>query len=220
MSRFINMMLAAINERMRTDAQERATITYDGLWVEHVMPRKWEAKWPLPNGDAEHHWGPASGVSVSNKQWRNELLHTLGNLTLLTAKLNDRISNGPFVDANAKTDKKRECEQRTILRVNDFIGERDSWDEAAIVDRGEEQQAATAEILRVDCLSGAVAGTVSSGGRREELPKAAAMLCREQGHCAAYAPRDVVPRARRRQRSPHAKRRPGVSGDRPERDAG
>jgi len=47
MSRFINMMLAAINERMRTDAQERATITYDGLWVEHVMPRKWEAKWPL-----------------------------------------------------------------------------------------------------------------------------------------------------------------------------
>jgi len=120
--------------------------------------------WPLPNGDAEHHWGPASGVSVSNKQWRNELLHTLGNLTLLTAKLNDRISNGPFVDANAKTDKKRECEQRTILRVNDFIGERDSWDEAAIVDRGEEQQAATAEILRVDCLSGAVGGTVSSGG--------------------------------------------------------
>ncbi len=117
-----------------------------------------------PNGDAEHHWGPASGVSVSNKQWRNELLHTLGNLTLLTAKLNDRISNGPFVDANAKTDKKRECEQRTILRVNDFIGERDSWDEAAIVDRGEEQQAATAEILRVDCLSGAVGGTVSSGG--------------------------------------------------------
>ncbi len=179
------MMLAAINERMRTDAQERATITYDGLWVEHVMPRKWEAKWPLPNGDAEHHWGPASGVSVSNKQWRNELLHTLGNLTLLTAKLNDRISNGPFVDANAKTDKKRECEQRTILRVNDFIGERDSWDEAAIVDRGEEQQAATAEILRVDCLSGAVGGTVSSGGAvggtsessRYVMPRTGSLCC-------------------------------------------
>ena len=138
-----------------------------------------------PNGDAEHHWGPASGVSVSNKQWRNELLHTLGNLTLLTAKLNDRISNGPFVDANAKTDKKRECEQRTILRVNDFIGERDSWDEAAIVDRGEEQQAATAEILRVNCLSGAVGGTVSSGGAvggtsessRYVMPRTGSLCC-------------------------------------------
>jgi hypothetical protein len=145
MSRFINMILAAINERMRTDAQEGAAITYEGLWVEHVMPRKWQAKWPLPNAEAEHHKDPGSGMSVTNKQWRDRLIHTMGNLTLLTAKLNDRISNGPFVDAKAKTDKKRECDRHTVLRVNDFMRKRESWDEAAILDR--------AEILWKDALA-------------------------------------------------------------------
>jgi hypothetical protein len=138
MSGFINMMLAAINERMRTDSQEQATITYDGLWVEHIMPKKWQAKWPLANPDGEHHKDPTSGVVVTNKQYRDGLVHTMGNLTLLTAKLNDRISNGPFADPAAKTDKKRECEKHTVLRINDFVRRRETWDEAAIVDRAGE----------------------------------------------------------------------------------
>ncbi len=138
MAGFINMMLAAINERMRTDAQERATITYEGLWVEHVMPRKWQAHWPLPNSDAEHHKDPASGVTVTNRQWRDTLIHTMGNLTLLTAKLNDRISNGPFMDPKEKTDKKREFEKHTILRVNHFVRKRETWDEVAILERADE----------------------------------------------------------------------------------
>ncbi len=138
MSGLINMILAAINERIRTDAQEGATITYKDLWVEHVMPKKWRAKWPLANPDAEHHKDPASGVMVTNQQWRDSLVHTLGNLTLLTAKLNDRISNGPFVDPKEKTDKKRECEKHTVLRINDFIKKRDNWDEVAILDRAED----------------------------------------------------------------------------------
>jgi hypothetical protein len=136
---FINMMLAAINERMRTDAQEEATIKYPGLWVEHIMPRKWQAKWPLSNADAEHHKDPASGVTVTNRQWRDTLIQTMGNLTLLTAKLNDRISNGPFVDPKEKTDKKREYEKHAILRVTrDFIKDRETWDELAILERAEE----------------------------------------------------------------------------------
>ncbi|TAJ91952.1 DUF262 domain-containing protein [bacterium] len=136
-SGFINMMLAAINERMRTDAQEPGTFEYENLWVEHIMPRKWQAKWQLPNADAEHHKDPVSGVIVTNRQWRDTLIHTMGNLTLLTAKLNDRISNGPFVDPNEKTDKKREFEKHTRLRVNDSIKKRESWDEAAILERAE-----------------------------------------------------------------------------------
>lgn len=137
-ARFISMVLAAINERMRTDAQERATIAYEGLWVEHIMPRKWQAHWPLPNSDAEHHKDPASGVTVTNRQWRDTLIHTMGNLTLLTAKLNDRISNGPFMDPKQKTDKKREFEKHTILRVNNFARRRDTWDEVAILERAQE----------------------------------------------------------------------------------
>jgi hypothetical protein len=136
---FINMMLAAINERMRTDAQEEATIKYPGLWVEHIMPRRWQANWPLANAEAEHHKDLASGVTITNRQWRDRLIQTMGNLTLLTAKLNDRISNGPFVDPDPRsdTDKKREYEKHVVLRVTrDFV--KDRWDEAAILERAEE----------------------------------------------------------------------------------
>jgi hypothetical protein len=50
--------------------------------IEHVMPRKWAAHWkPDPAGTAEQ---------------RDRLVHTLGNLTLLTKRLNSSVSNGPW----------------------------------------------------------------------------------------------------------------------------
>ncbi|MBL9076042.1 MAG: DUF262 domain-containing protein [Planctomycetes bacterium] len=51
--------------------------------IEHVMPRKWVKHWPLPpgaDGDVE----------------RDRLVHQFGNLTLLTGKLNSKVSNGPW----------------------------------------------------------------------------------------------------------------------------
>lgn len=52
------------------------------LAIEHVMPRKWAAHWkadPLDSADQ-----------------RDKLVHTLGNLTLLTGRLNSSVSNGPW----------------------------------------------------------------------------------------------------------------------------
>lgn len=101
------------------------------------MPRKWQAKWPLPDAEAEHHKDPASGVVVTNRQWRDTLVHTMGNLTLLTAKLNERIGNGPFVNPEAETDKKREYMKHAVLRVTrDFINS-NNWDETAILERAD-----------------------------------------------------------------------------------
>ena len=52
------------------------------LAIEHVMPRKWAAHWqPDPVDTADH---------------RDKLVHTLGNLTLLTGRLNSSVSNGPW----------------------------------------------------------------------------------------------------------------------------
>jgi hypothetical protein len=52
------------------------------LAIEHVMPRKWAAHWqPDPVDTADH---------------RDKLVHTLGNLTLLTSRLNSSVSNGPW----------------------------------------------------------------------------------------------------------------------------
>jgi hypothetical protein len=51
--------------------------------IEHIMPRKWQAHWP-----------PSPGTS--SESGREQLIHTLGNLTLLTSRLNAKVSNGPW----------------------------------------------------------------------------------------------------------------------------
>lgn len=52
------------------------------LVIEHVMPRKWAA-----------HWKPDP---IDTADQRDKLVHTLGNLTLLTDRLNSSVSNGPW----------------------------------------------------------------------------------------------------------------------------
>ncbi len=53
------------------------------LNIEHILPRRWQAHWPLTSG-------------VRDEAERDRLLHTLGNLTLLTGRLNSTVSNGPW----------------------------------------------------------------------------------------------------------------------------
>src|SRR5207244_7668458 len=57
-------------------------VTRGSLAIEHVMPRKWLANWPLDGHDEAE---------------RDRTIHTLGNLTLLTPKLNSKQSNGPWI---------------------------------------------------------------------------------------------------------------------------
>jgi hypothetical protein len=57
--------------------------------IEHVMPRKWAKHWALPPGT--HADGERDG-----------LVHQFGNLTLLTGKLNSKVSNGPWLGDGGK----------------------------------------------------------------------------------------------------------------------
>ena len=59
------------------------------LSIEHVMPRKWHSNWPLQDG-------------TQGEAERDRIIHTLGNLTLLTGKLNSRVSNGPWLGSGGK----------------------------------------------------------------------------------------------------------------------
>ncbi len=81
--------------------------------IEHVMPRKWQVHWALPEGSR------AEGE-------REALLHTLGNLTLLTSRLNSKVSNGPW---NGEAGKKQALEDHCVLFLNrklkDLAG--DDW---------------------------------------------------------------------------------------------
>jgi Protein of unknown function (DUF1524) len=58
------------------------------LAIEHVMPRKWHAHWSLQEGRSEAD--------------RDRIIHSLGNLTLLTGKLNSKVSNGPWLGTEGK----------------------------------------------------------------------------------------------------------------------
>lgn len=82
--------------------------------IEHVMPRKWQANWPL-----------ADGVTEAE---RDQLVHTLGNLTLLTGRLNSKVSNGPW------SGKRQALKEHDVLKLNLDLLEAggDSWSEDAI----------------------------------------------------------------------------------------
>ncbi len=86
--------------------------------IEHVMPRKWAVNWRLPDGDG-------------TEEERDQLIHTLGNLTLLTRRLNSKVSNGPWIGAGGK---KEGLEGHDVLLLNRELlrGAGDSWTEDAI----------------------------------------------------------------------------------------
>lgn len=56
--------------------------------IEHIMPRKWVTHWPLQPGTVEAD--------------REAVIHTLGNLTLLTGKLNSKVSNAAWLGNEGK----------------------------------------------------------------------------------------------------------------------
>ena len=87
------MILEALEDHARGYTRNRAGIaeqrcTRDSLTIEHVMPQSWEANWPVDDGELPEE--------------RTRVIQYLGNLTLLTSKLNSRVSNGPWHGADGK----------------------------------------------------------------------------------------------------------------------
>jgi hypothetical protein len=80
----LRMILEALEDTSRHDKSEQIII--EKLTIEHLMPQEWAAHWPLP-ADSQR-----DVASIA----RESHIHRLGNLTLLTAKLNPSISNGPW----------------------------------------------------------------------------------------------------------------------------
>lgn len=116
----LRMFLRAIEQELRSGKTEDTTLPRK-LTVEHLLPRRWREHWPLPHGS-----------DVEAADHRDQLLHTLGNLTLLTKKLNTSISNGPWGKKIAT------IPVHSLLRLNNELAAHhaDKWDEAAIVARG------------------------------------------------------------------------------------
>jgi len=92
--------------------------------IEHVMPRKWATHWPEPSGSH----GEAE---------RDGLIHTIGNLTLLTGKLNTKVSNGPWLGNGGK---REGLEAHDVLLLNRELLKKagGAWTDEAIRSRTDE----------------------------------------------------------------------------------
>ena len=116
----IEAMLRAIEEAEINEKGEKIHIL-GSLTIEHVLPQSWEEHWPLIES-------ADPGLARAD---RDVLLHTFGNLTLLTQKLNASVSNGPYKD------KRSEIALQSKLGLNSYFQTCGAWDENAIRVRGE-----------------------------------------------------------------------------------
>jgi uncharacterized protein with ParB-like and HNH nuclease domain len=118
--------------RMMFEALELAS--YDGgktekvqmerkLTIEHLMPVSWEKHWPIIMEQGTPELIEQAG------EHRNQLIHHVGNLTLLTKELNPAVSNGPWLK------KRDEMLKHTILNLNRPFLDVQVWNEDGIEKR-------------------------------------------------------------------------------------
>ena len=121
----VNALLRALELGVRTEYMPTVPLP-PTLWVEHLMPQKWETHWPLPVDAAMV--GNASGEDLAAR--RKRLTDTLGNLTLVTAKMNIEMPNGSWSD-------KRDWIRKhgLLVAMNHELLEGDPWSEERIVIR-------------------------------------------------------------------------------------
>ncbi|USX56234.1 DUF262 domain-containing protein [Lentzea sp. HUAS12] len=87
----MRMLLEALENSLRGPLGEGQACPRN-LTVEHVMPQAWR-----------EHWGADIDGDHNATAERDQLVHTLGNLTLVNGKLNPTLSNRPWTDDDTAT---------------------------------------------------------------------------------------------------------------------
>lgn len=112
----VRLILETLENALRT-AKTENLIFGQKLTIEHLMPQKWQEHYPLP----------PDKDPIEARLEREHLLHTFGNLTLLTEALNPSVSNGAW------STKRDQILTHSALALNRDLPQ--VWDEAAIVAR-------------------------------------------------------------------------------------
>jgi hypothetical protein len=119
------MLLTAIDNAMRTNKNEYKHAPED-VSVEHLLPQQGSmADYPYPAEPTE-----PDGLTPAAR--RQNIIHTVGNLTLLTQALNSSVSNGPFMK------KRPAIAANSELRLNARFQDHEitQWLEPEITERG------------------------------------------------------------------------------------
>lgn len=115
----LGMILRALDKGMQTSKNIPYTLS-NKFNVDHLMPQSWPKHWPLPG----------IGSATDETEIRNGLKHTIGNLTILTSKLNISVSNGPW------SNKFSAIKQHNTAMLNNSLPTQ--WDENAIRQRSKD----------------------------------------------------------------------------------
>ncbi len=127
----VRMLLAGIEGHLRRGLSEQLS-NLGNVHIEHVLPQQWQSNWPLEQTENPH-------LAAAS---RDEAKHMLGNLTLLTDKLNLKQSN------QAWEDKRERLQRHSLLLLNKRLLESApaAWDEEAIEARSRVLAAAAAKV--------------------------------------------------------------------------
>lgn len=124
------MILQAIDEDMQKGSSKSEAVVsfnYENLQIEHIMPSSWQKWWTLP-----------AGISPAE---RDSMVSRIGNLTLVTSKINPEMSNAPWAGGDLLAFGKRGVlEQHSNLKINaKLVADNPScWNEESIETRGRE----------------------------------------------------------------------------------
>lgn len=114
------MILEAVEKHLRRGLSEQLVVG-SGLHVEHVLPQSWQQHWPVST----------EGDALKQEIAREAAKHRLGNLTLVTSKLNSVESNRPW------SEKRALLQEHALLKLTQSVVARETWDEATIDERSD-----------------------------------------------------------------------------------
>ena len=118
----LNLILQGIEGELRTAMSETQAVPRN-LHIEHVMPQGWMAYWDLLDEVTDREMAVAR---------RNRMIHTMGNLTLVSQRLNTALSNAPWDEKRVTLDR------HAVLHLNKdlTLNAPSEWSESAIAERG------------------------------------------------------------------------------------
>ena len=136
------LILFWIELKRRYDSQkfDTKTLEYD-YTLEHVMPQKWEEYWK--DQPVVDNLGNRITDDKEAKRHRLQMIYSIGNMTLLSGKLNTSIKNNNFqtkIEGNTKRKGVRAYASLSITSqdvIANVFDKKKSWDEQVIFARQE-----------------------------------------------------------------------------------
>ncbi|MFH7010555.1 DUF262 domain-containing protein [Flavobacterium sp. FlaQc-52] len=140
-TRSISNILLEVEKYIRGSKQEQVVFLNTGLTIEHLLPQNWFEYWPLDGytiSDDDFKISVHAVMTETDKDGkyhkienRNKMLHTIGNLTILTSSLNPSVSNSSF------DIKKQEIGLQSTVILNTYFQDKPIWNEEQIKNRSQ-----------------------------------------------------------------------------------